>query len=139
MAEAADYARISSIDRAEIMQIPAARTVPSGSHFFHPVAPASRNNPRNVYDLPAGYSTRRGNSSDSTLHPNRTYSSGIPSTLQPKMGHLQLPKYSQSVQEQPHPTIPVTLSVKGKQSPNLHPGVNYQPPTARDKAIGKCC
>ncbi|KAF7956472.1 hypothetical protein EAE96_003813 [Botrytis aclada] len=136
MAEAADYARIGSIDRAEIMQIPVAKTVPSGSHFSYPMAPASRGNPRNVDNFPAGYSTRRGNSSDNTVHPNRTYSSGIPSILQPKTGHLQLPKYSQSVQEQPHAAIPATLSAKGKQSPNLHPGVHYQPPTARDKPSG---
>ncbi|KAF5874696.1 uncharacterized protein Bfra_004711ia [Botrytis fragariae] len=133
IAEAANYARISSVDRANIMQIPEARTIPSGSHFPRPMAPASRDNPRNVETFSAGYSTKRGNSSDNIVHPSRTYSSGIPSILQPKTGHLQLPKYSQSVQEQPHSTMPVTLSVKGKQSPSLHPGVQYQPPTARDK------
>ncbi|TGO20607.1 hypothetical protein BPAE_0281g00070 [Botrytis paeoniae] len=133
IAEVANYARISNIDRADVMQVPAARTIPSGSYFPRPMAPASRDNPRNVEAFPAGYSTRRGNSSDNTMHPSRTHSSGIPSILQPKTGHLQLPKYSQSVQEQPHFSMPVTLSVKDKQSPSLHPGVQYQPPTARDK------
>ncbi|TGO47283.1 hypothetical protein BCON_0285g00070 [Botryotinia convoluta] len=133
MAEAANYARISSIDRANIMQIPEARAIKLGNHFPRPMAPASRDNPRNVESFPAGYSTRRGNSSDNIIHPSRTYSSGIPTILQPKTGHLQLPKYSQSVQEQPQSAMPVTLSVKGKQSPSLHPGIQYQPPTARDK------
>ncbi|TGO83885.1 hypothetical protein BPOR_0579g00040 [Botrytis porri] len=139
MAEAANYARIGNIDRANIMQIPETRTMPLGSHFPRPIAPTSRNIPRIIEPFPAGYNTRRGNSSNNIMQPSRTYSSGIPSILQPKTGHLQLPKYSQSVQEQPHSSMPVTLSVKGKQLPSLHPGVQYQPPTARDKPSRNIC
>lgn len=134
MAEAANYARISSIDRVNTMQIPEARTIPLGSQFPRPMAPASRDNPRNLEALLAGHSTIRGNSGDNTMHSSRTSSSGTPSILQPKTGHLRLPKFSQSVQEQPHSLLPVTLSVKGKKPSSLHPGVQYQPPTARDKA-----
>ncbi|KAF7900852.1 hypothetical protein EAF00_003073 [Botryotinia globosa] len=133
IAEAANYARISSIDRVNTMQIPEARTLPLGNHFPRPMAPASRDNPRNLQALLTGPSTRRGNSGDNVMHSSRTYSSGIPSILQPNAGHLQLPRYSQSVQEQPHSALPVTISVKGKQSDGLNPGVQYQPPTARDK------
>ncbi|KAF7917396.1 uncharacterized protein EAE98_010159 [Botrytis deweyae] len=133
MAEAANYARISSIDSANITQVSEERSIPLGSYFPRPMAPASSDNARNVEAFPAGYSTRRGNSGDNIMHPSRTHSSGTPSILQPKTGHLQLPRYSQSIQEQPHSAMPVTLSVKGKQSPSLHPGVQYQPPTARDK------
>ncbi|TGO36120.1 hypothetical protein BHYA_0135g00260 [Botrytis hyacinthi] len=133
IAEAANYARISSLDRVNTMRIPEARTIPLGSHFPRPMAPASRDNPRNLEALLAGHSTRRGNSGDDIMHSSRTYLSGIPSILQPKTGHLQLPKYSQSVQEQRHSAFPVTLLVKGKQPPSLHPGVQYQPPNARDK------
>ncbi|KAM0147751.1 hypothetical protein ACHAQE_010139 [Botrytis cinerea] len=135
MAEAANYARISSIDRANIIQTPVSRTIASGFHFHRPVAPASRDNPRNVTEaFPAGQNTRRGSSSDDNLRPSQTYSSEIPSIRQPKTGHLQLPKYSQSVQEPPNSAMPVALSVKGKHSPHLHPGACYQPPTARDKS-----
>ncbi|TGO09760.1 hypothetical protein BTUL_0155g00150 [Botrytis tulipae] len=133
IAEAANYARISSIDRVNTMRIPEARIIPLGNRFPRPMAPASRDNPRNLEALLTGPSTRLGNSGDNIMHSSRKYSSGIPSILQPNAGHLQLPRYSQSVQEQPHSALPVTLSVKGKQSDSLHPGVQYQPPTARDK------
>ncbi|ESZ95678.1 hypothetical protein SBOR_3934 [Sclerotinia borealis F-4128] len=124
LAEVAKYAEYRNTDRGITIQNPTAIPLSSGGHSLRAVAPATKENPRNIGGQ-FSESRKEQTQTNANIILPQAPSLSISSVRNPKSDHLKSLRDSKSIQEQSQPSMrPAFFSLT--QSPQISASVQHQ-------------